>query len=103
MTETNFFYWIQGYFELTKLVTLTSEQVNIIKDHVKITTDRTENIGKIDILCDLMLQDCNYDLSCRMKCVVESYFEKKTRKVIFSGNDTAGFPATISSSSKKIC
>lgn len=37
MDHKDFCYWLQGYFELTPKGGLTSEQVEVIKDHLKLT------------------------------------------------------------------
>jgi len=48
MTPENFFYWLQGFFELSGTTeTLTKTQVLIIKDHMalvanKVTPERTD-------------------------------------------------------------
>jgi len=34
MEAVNFCYWLQGYFELSKTSTLTTEQVDTIKNHL---------------------------------------------------------------------
>jgi len=46
MDETQFCYWLQGYVELSNASELSKEQVQIIKDHLKLvfekkTPDRT--------------------------------------------------------------
>ncbi len=45
MTSENFVYWLQGYFELAKNNEgLTSDQVNIIKEHISLVLEnRTES------------------------------------------------------------
>ena len=35
MTSEQFTYWLNGFFELTGAQTLTEQQVQIIKDHLK--------------------------------------------------------------------
>lgn len=34
MTPENFAYWLQGFFELTESKELTSEQIQMIKEHL---------------------------------------------------------------------
>jgi hypothetical protein len=34
MTERDFVYWLQGFFEMANPTTLTPEQVKMIKDHL---------------------------------------------------------------------
>lgn len=36
MTERDFFYWLQGYLELSDGQTLNEKQIKIIKDHIKL-------------------------------------------------------------------
>lgn len=36
MNETQFVYWLQGYFELSKDNNLTEEQVKVIKEHLQL-------------------------------------------------------------------
>lgn len=36
MTPENFVYWLQGYLELTNDAVFSPEQVQIIKDHLKL-------------------------------------------------------------------
>lgn len=36
MSPENFAYWLQGYFEISKSEELTKEQVQEIKDHLKL-------------------------------------------------------------------
>lgn len=36
MTEQNYAYWLQGFFEIAKLETITAEQVIIIKNHINL-------------------------------------------------------------------
>lgn len=40
MNETNFVYWLQGFFELTNEKTLNERQVQIIKDHLVLCFDK---------------------------------------------------------------
>lgn len=53
MQELNFCYWLQGYFELTDSKELDSNQVDIIKDHLKlvfnkVTPDRSIGYQPVD-------------------------------------------------------
>lgn len=36
MSEQSFSYWLQGFFELAKPESITSEQVTIIKNHINL-------------------------------------------------------------------
>lgn len=52
MTERDFVYWLQGYLEISGSNEITPEQIQIIKDHIKlvltkVTPDR--NSGSISI------------------------------------------------------
>lgn len=40
MTPENFCYWLQGYFELSKNYTLTSDQYRIIQDHLNLVFNK---------------------------------------------------------------
>ena len=40
MTERDFVYWLQGYMELSGSGELTKEQVQIIKDHIKLVLEK---------------------------------------------------------------
>lgn len=40
MTPEQFVYWLQGYFELSEAKELTPEQVQIVKDHLKLVFDK---------------------------------------------------------------
>ena len=45
MTPENFVYWINGFFEISCSKTLTEEQVQVVKDHLKLVlTKKTPNI-----------------------------------------------------------
>lgn len=35
MNERDFIYWLQGFLEVSKAITLDEKQVQIIKDHIK--------------------------------------------------------------------
>ena len=41
MTERDFVYWLQGYFEITDLDNLTKEQVKMIKSHLNLVFHHT--------------------------------------------------------------
>ena len=36
MTERDFVYWLQGFLEVTNPETITAEQIQIIKNHIKL-------------------------------------------------------------------
>ena len=40
MTTENFFYWLQGFFELSGTTNLNTEQVQIIKDHMALVASK---------------------------------------------------------------
>ena len=56
MNELNFAYWLQGYFELSKVngeIKLTQDQINMIDKHLnlvfnKVTDNRIEILKKYD-------------------------------------------------------
>lgn len=39
MTEENFLYWLQGYFEISGETTFTIDQLRIVEDHLKLIPD----------------------------------------------------------------
>ncbi len=46
MSPENFVYWLNGFFEISGNKTLTEEQVQVLKDHLKLVlTKRTPDIG----------------------------------------------------------
>lgn len=40
MTPENFIYWLNGFFEISGCKNLTDEQVQIIKDHLKLVLQK---------------------------------------------------------------
>lgn len=47
MNERDFFYWLQGFFEISETETLSKKQIQVIKDHMalvatKVTPNRQE-------------------------------------------------------------
>lgn len=45
MSPENFVYWLNGFFEISGSKTLTEEQVQVLKDHLKLVlTKKTPNI-----------------------------------------------------------
>ena len=40
MTERDFVYWLQGFFEMTEAKEVTPEQVQIIKDHLSLVMSK---------------------------------------------------------------
>lgn len=40
MTERDFVYWLQGYLEISNSNELSPEQIQIIKDHIKLVLDK---------------------------------------------------------------
>lgn len=40
MTPENFIYWLNGYFEISNSDKLSKEQVQIIKDHLKLCLNK---------------------------------------------------------------
>jgi hypothetical protein len=45
MTPENFVYWLNGFFEISGSKNLTEEQVQVLKDHLKLVlTKKTPNI-----------------------------------------------------------
>lgn len=46
MTPENFVYWLQGYIELSKEKTLTSEQMQVIQEHLNLVI---QNVTKKEI------------------------------------------------------
>lgn len=40
MNERDFIYWLQGYLELSNASELTAEQVQIVKDHIKLVMEK---------------------------------------------------------------
>lgn len=45
MTPENFVYWLNGFFEISGSKTLAEEQVQVLKDHLKLVlTKKTPNI-----------------------------------------------------------
>lgn len=42
MNERDFIFWLSGFFELFESKELTEKQVNIIKERLKLMTDRLE-------------------------------------------------------------
>ncbi len=54
MKETNFCYWLQGYFELTENKSMTEKQVKVIKEHLALVMNKTtllsvDSIAGIDL------------------------------------------------------
>lgn len=48
MTERDFCYWLQGFFEVAKPETLTSEQIQEIHNHLKLVFNKvTPNLPKL--------------------------------------------------------
>jgi hypothetical protein len=46
MSPENFVYWLNGFFEISGNKTLTEEQVQVLKDHLKLVlTKKTPDIG----------------------------------------------------------
>lgn len=45
MTERDFCYWLQGYFEIAEPVTLTSQQVAVIKEHLQLVFHKVTEKG----------------------------------------------------------
>jgi hypothetical protein len=55
MNELNFAYWLQGYFELSKVngeVKLTQEQINMIDRHLNLVFNKVTDI-KLEALRDV--------------------------------------------------
>lgn len=48
MNETEFTYWLQGFFELSNAEELTREQVKIIKDHLSLVFDKKTPDGFVN-------------------------------------------------------
>ena len=48
MNETEFAYWLQGFFELSNAEELTREQVKIIKDHLSLVFDKKTSDGFVN-------------------------------------------------------
>lgn len=48
MNETNFCYWLQGYFELNKSEELTIEQVKVIKEHLALAFNKVTVLKAYD-------------------------------------------------------
>lgn len=40
MNERDFFYWLQGFFEISETKTLSKKQVQVIKDHMKLVAEK---------------------------------------------------------------
>jgi len=59
MNETNFCYWLQGYFEITAHGNLSEAQINVIKEHLQtvfnkttlLTVDSLSDLNKPTIIC----------------------------------------------------
>jgi len=50
MTEQNYAYWLQGFFEITKPESITAEQVIIMKNHIKLVKKCWEPRKESDVL-----------------------------------------------------
>lgn len=66
MTERDFYYWLQGFFELSGATELSEKQVQIIKEHMslvskKVTKTSMEPESSPDepkkLLCDIKVPD----------------------------------------------
>jgi len=89
MNEQNFFYWLQGYFEISKTPTLDIEQIDVIIEHIGLVKNGSsticENLAKIEMLCELIKEDVeNIEMikknADKIKNLVEKYFVKVTGK-----------------------
>lgn len=47
MNERDFVYWLQGFFEISGSEKLTEQQVQIIKDHIKVCIEKQNNPFKM--------------------------------------------------------
>lgn len=77
MKETDFAYWLQGFFEIGKPETITPEQVSIIRNHINLVKKcwepriaqpkkeeptKSEDIGMDLLPDDLNIAACTEDL-----------------------------------------
>lgn len=87
MTPENFCYWLQGLFELTDSDTLSTQQIQIIKNHLQLVfTKVTPDIE----LEDVELDEAD-DLGSRLKKMMED-FEKQDVKVAPVDSDHWVYP-----------
>lgn len=59
MNELNFAYWLQGYFELSKVngeIKLTQDQINMIDKHLNLVFNKVTEF-KIDLLNQLSTEN----------------------------------------------
>jgi hypothetical protein len=44
MNTENFAYWLQGFFEISKVETLTPEQIQEIKNHIELVKNEQNKV-----------------------------------------------------------
>lgn len=68
MTEQNFTYWLQGFFEIAKPESISTEQVAIIKNHINLVKKCWEpkTPDKLNLVTEefgmTLLPDEDYDM-----------------------------------------
>lgn len=76
MTETEFFYWLQGYFELSALmgvVTLNDKQVDCIRKHLQLVDKPGERLVEIRVM--LRMGTLNERLITSLREVISEQFQ----------------------------
>ena len=62
MTPENFIYWLNGFFEISGCNNLTDEQVQIIKDHLKLVLQKKTPDLIITTRPDLIINNRPFDM-----------------------------------------
>jgi len=61
MTPENFIYWLNGFFEISGCKNMTDEQVQIIKDHLKLVLQK-KTPDLITTRPDLIINNRPFDM-----------------------------------------
>lgn len=85
MNETDFFYWLQGYFEITATdgpPLISKARADVVKRHIALARASLrrgqqlgERVARIELLLDMVLDGADVDTTRRIRVEVDAQFE----------------------------